>query len=182
MTTPKEAIPAPSRSADLGEAIVAVGAVGAAVLVLGRVGLSAEGVIAGFVAFVLVWLAAIDFRKRILPNRIVLPTTAVVLVANIALSPERAPEWLLAALGGAVVLLIPALIRPGALGMGDVKLAMLLGAALGRDVVAALTLGLFAAGAFALLLVLARGRPALKTEIALGPFLAFGGLAVLVAG
>jgi prepilin signal peptidase PulO-like enzyme (type II secretory pathway) len=66
--------------------------------------------------------------------------------------------------------------------MGDVKLAMLLGAALGRDVVAALTLGLFAAGAFALLLVLARGRPALKTEIALGPFLAFGGLAVLVAG
>jgi leader peptidase (prepilin peptidase) / N-methyltransferase len=180
MTTPKEAIPAPTRSADLGEAMVAAGAVGAAVLVLARVGVGGEGLVAAFVAFVLVWLAAIDVRKRILPNRIVLPTTAVVLVAHIALSPGRTPEWLLAALGAAVVLLIPAVIRPGALGVGDVKLAMLLGAALGRDVVGALTLGLFAAGAFALLLVLARGRPALKSEIALGPFLAFGGLVALL--
>lgn len=182
MTTPKEAIPAVSRSGEPGEALVAAGAACAAVLALGSMGLNGEGIVAAFVAFVLVWLAVIDFRERILPNRIVLPTTAVVFVAHVALSPSRAPEWLLAAIGAAIVLLIPALIRPGALGMGDVKLAMLLGAALGRDVVPALTLGLFAAGAFAVLLVLARGRPALKSEIALGPFLVFGGLVTLLAG
>jgi leader peptidase (prepilin peptidase) / N-methyltransferase len=176
MTTPNAAV---SKPADQGQAMVAAGAAFAAVLALAQVGLSADGAIAALVAFVLVWLAAIDFRQRILPNRIVLPTTAVVLVANVALHPSL--EWVFGALGGALVLLVPAVIRPGALGMGDVKLAMLLGAALGRDVVAALAIGLFAAGVFALLLVFVRGRPALKSEIALGPFLAFGGLVVLLS-
>jgi leader peptidase (prepilin peptidase)/N-methyltransferase len=182
MTTRKAAAPAVPRATEPGEALVAAGAACAAVLALGRVGMNGDGVIAGFVAFVLVWLAAIDFRDRILPNRIVVPSAAVVFVAHVALSPSRTPEFLLAAVGAALALLIPALIRPGALGMGDVKLAMLLGAALGGDVVAALIVGLFAAGAFALLLVVVNGRPALKTEIALGPFLAFGGLVALLAG
>jgi prepilin signal peptidase PulO-like enzyme (type II secretory pathway) len=65
--------------------------------------------------------------------------------------------------------------------MGDVKLALLLGAALGPKVVPALTLGLFAVGVFAAGLVFVRGRSALKTDIPLGPFLAAGALLVLVA-
>jgi leader peptidase (prepilin peptidase)/N-methyltransferase len=160
---------------------VMVAAAVAALLCLIRVGLSAEGVLAAFVAFVLVRLAEIDVRHRILPNRIVLPATGALLVAHASIAPSRWPEWVLAAGGAAVVFLSPALLRPGALGMGDVKLAMLLGAALGRSVVPALLLGLFAAGLFAGALVLLRGRPALKTEMPLGPFLAFGGLAVLLA-
>jgi leader peptidase (prepilin peptidase) / N-methyltransferase len=151
-----------------------------ALLCLARVGLNGEGVIAAFVAFVLVRLAAIDFRSRLLPNRIVLPATTVVLLAHLVLTPSRAPWFLLAAAGAAGAFFIPALLRPGALGMGDVKVAMLLGAALGGAVVPALMVGSFAAGVFAAGLVLVRGRGALRMQMPLGPFLAFGGLVLLL--
>lgn len=152
----------------------------AALLCLARVGLNGEGLIAAFVAFVLVWLAAIDLRERILPNRIVLPVTVALLAAHALLTPRSALQYVIAAAVAGVVFLVPALIRPGSLGMGDVKLAMMLGAALGSAVVAALTLGLFATGVFAVVLVATRGRAALKTQIPLGPFLAAGAILLLL--
>jgi leader peptidase (prepilin peptidase) / N-methyltransferase len=152
----------------------------AALICLARVGLNGDGVIAGFVAFVLVRLAAIDAKTRILPNRIVLPSTGVVLAAHAVVTPPRAGWFLVAAAGAAGAFLVLALLRPGALGMGDVKLAMLLGAALGGAVVPALALGSFSAGLFAAGLVFVRGREALKSEMPLGPFLAFGGLVLLL--
>jgi leader peptidase (prepilin peptidase)/N-methyltransferase len=163
------------------DALLGVGAAFVALLCLIRLGLTGEGVIAAFAALVLVTLAAIDFRERILPNRIVLPATAVILVAHVALAPSSFLEWVIGAVGAGFVFLVPALVRPDALGMGDVKLAMLLGAALGSAVVPALMLGLFATGLFAAGLVLVRGRAALKTQMPLGPFLAFGGLVLLLA-
>lgn len=153
----------------------------AAILCVLRVGLSGTGLVAAFVAFVLVQLAAIDYRDRVLPNRIVLPATGVVLVAHAAISPRQLPQYLLAGVIAGAVFLVPAMIRPGALGMGDVKLAMMLGAALGAKAASALTLGLFACGLVAIALVAVRGRTALKSDIPLGPFLAFGALVLLLA-
>jgi leader peptidase (prepilin peptidase) / N-methyltransferase len=160
--------------------VVAAGAF-VGLLCLVHAGFGGAGVLAAFVAFVLVRLAAIDLRTRLLPNRIVLPTTVVALLAHAVLTPTS-PEWLLAALGAGLVFLVPALLRPGALGMGDVKLAMLLGATVGYSVVTALCLGLFAAGLFAMGFVLVRGRAAMKSDIALGPFLALGGLVAMLVG
>ena len=160
--------------------IVPFAAAVAALLCLARVGLNGDGLIAAFLASVLVWLAAIDLRERILPNRIVLPATVAVLAAHALLTPRDVLQYLIAALAAAAVFLLPAVLRPGALGIGDVKLAMLLGAALGSDVVPALTLGLFATGFFALGLVFARGRAAMKTQMPLGPFLAFGAILLLL--
>jgi leader peptidase (prepilin peptidase)/N-methyltransferase len=159
---------------------VAVGAAVVALLCLVRAGADGDGLIAGFLAFVLVWLAAIDLRERILPNRIVLPATAVVLVAHAALTPRHFLGYAFAALAAAAVFFLPAVLRPGALGMGDVKLALLLGAALGSSVVPALTIGLFLVGLFAAGLVAANGRAALKTQVPLGPFLAFGAILLLL--
>jgi leader peptidase (prepilin peptidase)/N-methyltransferase len=182
MTATREAEVRPvASSAVATEALMPIGAVAAAVVCLARVGLTGEGMVAAFVGFVLVWLAVIDIRERILPNRNVLPATAFVLAANIALEPDKAAQWVLSAFAAAAIFLVPALIRPDALGMGDVKLAMLLGAALGPQVVSALALGLFTAGLFAVGLVLARGRAAMKVQVPLGPFLAFGGLVLLLA-
>src|SRR5207244_9207519 len=163
-----------------GEVAVLLSASAVSLLCLLHAGLSGRGALEAFVGFVLVRLAAIDVRLRILPDRIVLPATAVTLVAQAALAPERTPEWLLAALGASLFLLVPALIRPEALGMGDVKLALLLGAALGRGVVTALTLGLLAAGGYAALLLLVQGRRALKSTMPLGPFLVLGGILALL--
>ena len=71
------------------------------------------------------------------------------------------------------------LIRPEGLGMGDVKLAVLLGAGLGRDVVWGITLGFLAVWPVALYLVLRHGRVGLKQMIPFAPLLALGSLVVL---
>ena len=151
-----------------------------AIAVLLHVGFGTRGLLVAAVIAILVELAAIDLERRILPNRIVLPTLFVVLVAQLAINPGRYLECVLCALGAGLFLLVPSLVRRGAVGMGDVKLAALLGAALGKLVAAALTLGFFAAGGAALLLVATRSRTALRQEIPLGPFLAGGAIAAVL--
>jgi leader peptidase (prepilin peptidase) / N-methyltransferase len=155
-------------------------AVGAALvpLALLRLGLTPRGILAAGLLPVLAALAAIDLRSRLLPNRIVLPSLALVLAWQIAFSPGRTGEWLLAAGGAALFLLLPSLARRGAIGMGDVKLAALLGAALGADVRAALLLGFLALTPAALVVLIRRGRQA---TLPLGPCLALGGALVLLA-
>jgi leader peptidase (prepilin peptidase) / N-methyltransferase len=147
-----------------------------------HVGPGARGVLAGVLVAVLVELAAIDLERRILPNRIVLPSLVAALAAWLALDPSRFTASLVWAVVAGTFLLLPSLLKRGAVGMGDVKLGALLGAALGHLVMAALVIGLCAAGGFALLLVYGRGRAALQSELPLGPFLAGGAIvAILLA-
>src|SRR5438552_5175918 len=101
-----------------------------------------RAVVSSLAAAVLVVLAAIDVERGIIPNRIVLPAAAVVLVANIAIVPGRAAEWVLAALIAGVVFSLPALFGRNWMGMGVAKLALLIGAVLGWGVVGAVLLGL----------------------------------------
>ncbi len=138
-------------------------------------------VAAGFVS-VLVLLSVIDLERHILPNRIVLPAAAVALAAQIALAPERALEWILAALLAAVFLFVLAIINPAGLGMGDVKLALLLGAVLAREVVGALVVGSIAGAFFAVYLLVRHGSVARKKAIPFGPFLALGSVAGILFG
>ena len=133
----------------------------------------------GFCA-VLVTLSAIDLRHRIVPNRIVLPAAAVVLVAHTALDPS--PEWALGALGASGFLFAAALAHPKGLGMGDVKLALLLGAMLGAPVSIALFLGFVSSLAPAIVLFARHGRAARKMAIPLVPFLSLGALVALFFG
>jgi leader peptidase (prepilin peptidase)/N-methyltransferase len=147
-----------------------------------RFGLSSEALVASLFVAALVVLSGIDIRERILPNRIVLPATAVVLAAHLALVPERWLEWLVAPLGAASFLLAAHLINPKGMGMGDVKLCLLLGVTLGKLVVVALVVGLLAALLPALVVVARRGRAARGIGIPFGPFLAVGGIVALFWG
>ena len=144
-----------------------------------RFGLSARGFVAAFVVAVLVVLAAIDIEQRIIPNRIVLPAAIAVLVARIAISPGRTAEWVGAALGVSAFLLLVHVVSPAGMGMGDVKLAFLVGAGLGRYAVVGLVVGLFAAAAVALVLLAREGLAARKRTMPLGPFLALGAVVAL---
>jgi Flp pilus assembly protein protease CpaA len=76
---------------------------------------------------VLVVLSAIDLEHRIVPNRIVVPAAAIVLLAQTALHPS--PEWTLGALGASGFLLLAALAYPGRDGHGRRQAR----AAAGRD-------------------------------------------------
>ena len=68
------------------------------------------------------------------------------------------------------------------MGMGDVKLALLLGAMLGRTVPVAILLGMVAALVPAIVLFARHGAAARKMGIPLGPFLALGAVVALFAG
>ena len=145
-----------------------------------RFGLTLEAAVASFFCVVLVAVSAIDIEHRIIPNRIVMPSAAIVLVAQTALQPS--PEWVLAALGASGFLLLAALAYPKGMGMGDVKLALLLGAMLGRTVAVGLMIGFLAALVPAAVLAIRHGSKARKIAIPFAPFLAFGAIVALFAG
>jgi leader peptidase (prepilin peptidase) / N-methyltransferase len=143
-------------------------------------GLTADTLVAAFFCAVLVAVSAIDVEHRIIPNRIVLPATVVVLVANTALHPS--PRWALGALGASGFLFAAALAYPAGMGMGDVKLALLMGAALGTNVSVALMVGMLAAMVPGLYLMARHGAKARKMGIPFGPFLAIGSVVALFWG
>jgi leader peptidase (prepilin peptidase) / N-methyltransferase len=145
-----------------------------------RYGFHAETVVVVFVICVLVVISRHDLERHIIPNRIVLPAWLAVLAAHLALHPSHWVEWIVASFGAAAFFLVFALAKPGSLGMGDVKLALLIGAALGWSVVAALFLGTLASGIVAGFLLFREGSSARKKAIPLGPFLAGGAIVVLL--
>jgi leader peptidase (prepilin peptidase)/N-methyltransferase len=130
-------------------------------------------------------LAAItitDLERTIIPNAILIAGAAICLAIAIPTDPEGLPERLIAALAAGGVLLLVALAYPRGMGMGDVKLAALLGLFLGRAVVPALLVG-FAVGAlYGLALIARHGAGARKRAVPFGPFLALGGVVGLLAG
>jgi leader peptidase (prepilin peptidase)/N-methyltransferase len=163
-------------------AVAAGAALALSALAFARFGPGPRALVAAAVLSVLALLSAIDVERRVLPNRIVLPAAGIVFVAQMAFFPHRAAEWVLASIGAALVLLLPLLVYPAGMGLGDVKLALLLGASLGKSVVAALVLGAFSVVPVALYLLLRGGVQARKTAIPFGPFLAFGAAVVLLLG
>ena len=154
-----------------------------ALLVAGCVlafGPTVEAAIAAFFCCVLVAVSAIDAQHRIIPNRIVLPATAVVLVANTLRT--LSPQWAIAGLAASGFLFVAALAYPAGMGMGDVKLALLMGAALGRSVPVALMLGMFAAVVPGIYLIAKHGNAGRKMGLPFGPFLALGSVVALFWG
>jgi leader peptidase (prepilin peptidase)/N-methyltransferase len=151
--------------------------IGACVL---RFGFTRDAAIGAFFCAALVAISATDAERHIIPNRVVLPAAVVVLAANTIVHPSV--EWAAAGLGAALFLLVAALAYPAGMGMGDVKLALLLGFALGRTVPVAMLVGMISALVPSAVLFARHGSAARKMRIPFGPFLAFGGVVALFAG
>ena len=147
-----------------------------------RFGLTADAFVASFFVSVLVVLSAIDVERRILPDKIVLPSAAAVLAAQIVLHPGQSVEWVAASLGASLFLFLALLAYPRGMGMGDVKLCLLLGAMLGWNVAVALMLGMVAALVPAVVLLARHGAAARRMGIPFGPFLALGAVVALFVG
>jgi leader peptidase (prepilin peptidase)/N-methyltransferase len=162
-----------------------LGLVTAATAVLGGAcgldfGFTLEAAVAAFFCFVLVVITRTDFEHRLIPNRVVLPAAGLALAGRTLDDPSV--EWVAAALGAGLVLFVIVLAYPRGMGMGDVKLSLLLGAGLGFPVVVALFFGFIAAFVPAAVLLIRYGGAARKRAIPLGPFLALGGVVALFAG
>jgi leader peptidase (prepilin peptidase)/N-methyltransferase len=145
-----------------------------------RFGLSGSAAVAAFFCLTLVAVSATDLEHRIIPNRIVVPAGLIVLAANTALHPS--PRWAIAAVGGSGFLLAAALAYPAGMGMGDVKLAFLMGAALGSSVAVGLFVGMLAALVPGIVILVRHGKAGRKMGIPFGPFLALGSVVALFAG
>jgi leader peptidase (prepilin peptidase) / N-methyltransferase len=145
-----------------------------------RFGFHPEALVASFFCLALVTVSATDLEHRIIPNRIVLPAAAVVLVAQTVVHPS--PEWAIGAAGACAFLLVAALAYPAGMGMGDVKLALLLGAMLGRTVPVAIFVGMVAALVPGVVLLLKHGSKARKMGVPLAPFLGLGAVVALFWG
>jgi leader peptidase (prepilin peptidase)/N-methyltransferase len=143
--------------------------------------LGGKALLAAFVGAVLIVVAAFDIEHRIVPNRIVLPAFAVVLAAQAALSPVHITRYVLAGLLAALVLAAPRVFNRDSVGAGDVKLALLLGAALGWGVFGALIIAFLCVFPIAVALLIRGGAAARKASIPMAPFLALGALIVLLA-
>ena len=156
-----------------------------------RFGWSADVAAWAWFAAVGLLLAVIDLREHLLPNRVLLPGVVVAagLLAAAAAVDDAWPALLRAVLAGGLcfgVLLVMALLAPAGLGMGDVKLAGLIGLVLGWLGWQAVVLGLFLGfllQAVVGLLLLALRRAGRRTDLPFGPALLVGALvAALVSG
>jgi leader peptidase (prepilin peptidase)/N-methyltransferase len=123
-------------------------------------------------------LAVWDLSERRIPNRIVLPSTVLCFlldaVAGIDLRALTAGMTIVA------VLLLFALTQPRALGMGDVKLALLVSAGLPTAATLALVVGLLLGATCGCTLAVMRRRSLNEIALPLGPFLALGALVALL--
>jgi leader peptidase (prepilin peptidase)/N-methyltransferase len=134
-----------------------------------------------FVAM-LIAVAGIDLDHRIIPNKILLPAAVWGLAATIVFRPDNIDDSLIA--GGIAfgALLLTALVYPAGMGMGDVKLAGVMGIYLGSGVAPAMLAGFLAGSVVGLLIIAREGREARKKGVPFGPFLAVGGLIGVFAG
>jgi leader peptidase (prepilin peptidase)/N-methyltransferase len=130
-------------------------------------------------------LAAItltDLELRIIPNRILLASAIAGIAIAAAADPSSLPERGGAAVAAGGLLLLAALAYPRGMGMGDVKLAALMGLYLGSAVAPALLIGFLAGALVGLGLMVREGAAARKRGVPFGPFLALGGFIGLLAG
>lgn len=134
---------------------------------------------------ILIIISFIDLDFKIIPNKIVLPFTLIgVALSTIIISLENYGRWWLPlayCIGAFIFMLIIHLIYPRGMGLGDVKLSMMLGAFLVKSVIVGLFLGFLLGSISGLILIISRKKK-IKQEIPFGPFISMGSIIALFAG
>jgi leader peptidase (prepilin peptidase)/N-methyltransferase len=131
----------------------------------------------------LVPVTLIDLDHRIIPNTLMLIGTVVSVALLLLTDPGALTEHLIAAAAAGGFLLVAALAYPAGMGMGDVKLAFVMGLFLGRNVAPAMLVALLTGSVVGAAIIAKKGaKEGRKTAIPFGPYLAFGGLVGLFAG
>jgi leader peptidase (prepilin peptidase) / N-methyltransferase len=127
--------------------------------------------------------ALIDLEHRIIPNKITALGAVLALAIGLALDPSGEPGRLIAGVAAGGFLLAAALAYPGGMGMGDVKLAGMMGLFLGAAVAPAILIALSSGVLLGAVVIARKGaKQGRKTAIPFGPFLALGALVAVFAG
>ncbi len=145
-------------------------------------GATPRGVAAALLAVALVPVVVIDLQHHLIPDVVVLPAAFGALVAAAWADPDHFTASAVAAAGAGAFMFLLWAAYPGGMGLGDVKLAVLIGAVLGTSVVPALAIAFAAGAALGVAMLLRHGRGARKMAVPFGPFLAAGALVALWCG
>jgi leader peptidase (prepilin peptidase) / N-methyltransferase len=129
----------------------------------------------------MVAVAFIDYDHMIIPNKIVLPGAVMGLVASMALDPQRWWVYIAGSLGAGTFMFALALIWPGGMGPGDIKMALFMGAVLGAYVMVAL-FAAFLLGSLVGVFMLVVQKRSRKEKIPFGPYLAMGAILAALVG
>jgi leader peptidase (prepilin peptidase) / N-methyltransferase len=138
-----------------------------------RYGITANGLAWAGVQVVLAFVAWFDVMERRILNVVIGPVAVVACVLRLLFERDVLLESLIAGVIAFTAFLILAVVLRGGLGMGDVKLAGLIGLLLGKQAALALIIGTVAGGLAAAAMLVA-ARAARSTTYAYGPYLAFG--------
>lgn len=146
-------------------------------------GPTARALLGIVLVLVLVPITLIDLDLRLIPNRLTLAGSVAALAILAATAPGELLAHVIAGAAAGGFLLAAVLAYPRGMGMGDVKLAGMLGLFLGRAVGPAMFVALIS-GTLVGAVIIARvgAEKGRKTAIPFGPYLAFGGLVGLLAG
>ena len=152
-------------------------------LVVVAKGADEDAILGLLLVLLLVPITLIDLEYQIIPNKITYPGV-VVGIAIVALTDlSSLDENLIAAFIAGGFLFVAWFLRPGGMGLGDVKLAFMLGVYLGRAVAPAMFVALISGSLIGAIIIArygaAKGR---KMKIPFGPYLALGGIVGLFAG
>lgn len=130
----------------------------------------------------LVAITLTDLDRRVIPNKVLLVAAVAGAVIAAVGDPSSLPERAIAAAAAGGGLFLVVLAYPRGMGLGDVKLAAVMGLFLGRNVAPAILVALLAGSVVGLFLIARHGAAARKRAIPFGPFLALGGVVGLLAG
>jgi leader peptidase (prepilin peptidase) / N-methyltransferase len=147
-----------------------------------EIGLEPRLVPALLLTALIVPASVIDLNHRIIPNAINLPGAFLVFTAASFAEPDRLAEFAVAGAGCFLFLGLAWLISPAGMGLGDVKMALMIGLAVGHYAFVALLAAFAASTVLSAGLILRRGRKARKASFPFGPFLAFGAVVALIWG
>ncbi len=132
---------------------------------------------------VLIPVALIDLDHHIIPNRITVPAAVGAVLIGLVTRPSGVPTQLASGAAAAAFLLIFVLAYPAGMGMGDVKLAGVLGLFLGPSVAVAVLVAVLAGSLTGGVLLARHGiKKGRKAGIPFGPYLALGGVVALFVG
>jgi prepilin signal peptidase PulO-like enzyme (type II secretory pathway) len=155
-------------------------AVALVVATFARLGFSADAFAWAAVQVGFVGVAAYDVATRRIKNVVTIPGSLLALLLRAVFDRSALGEVVIAGLLAFLFFLVLAIVSRGGIGMGDVKLAAMLGFLLGSAVVPALVVGTVAGGIVSATMI-ARSPSARRRHIAYGPFLAFGGAVAILA-
>lgn len=145
-------------------------------------GLEAETILALAFVTALIPAALIDLDHQIIPNRIMAVAAIVGILLAALLAPGTLPTRLLAALAAGGPLFALVMLHPRGMGMGDAKLAGVMGLYLGWAVAPAMLIGFALGAVIGVAIVMRHGLSARKHAVPFGPFLAAGAVAAIFVG